>query len=560
MLIQLLKLNFPKTGRNKENREEDRREPKTEREKDQVFRLLVKNCVVIYSGIYFPGPILYEIKHAADRLPKMHLNVHTLKLTAENIEELKKRDENFFQPGVCYQIAPKLDHCKECWLRTKKRAQQREVDCRFYQFRKLRFNGEEIEVDSFANPDTDPFEIDRNIWLPYVEKQGKQKFSHHKTSPQNARMILTHVGDEFCKLIEKEKVYLATYKSETKPIIWKRTIASVLEICDLCSTTLFNHHFICTKCGFGVCMDCIGESTDGQFNVSCSTKERTTHSFEDLSLTKIIAGDCMEKLQNMFHETCELWNINHCCEIRDEKTNTTCEPKTANLVKNLLFEMETGKSVVGRELPHKNATFDVDLKKLEIVSPKSSSNLDATLGDYFKKVRNTSISQLDCKPFRHCTSQDQANEISISRVMSHATSSMLYPDVPHKWLCENKLLRLLDPFHSGNESFFHEQWQRGQPVLVSNVLNHLQKELWIPQSFSAEFGHEQSDFVNCMNGRVVRNRQISTFWDGFENVDKRLKDQEGKPMLLKLKDWPPDSDFKKIMPTRFDDIMKVISC
>lgn len=58
-----------------------------------------------------------------------------------------------------------------------------------------------------------------------------------------------------------------------------------------------------------------------------------------------------------------------------------------------------------------------------------------------------------------------------------------------------------------------------------------------------------------MTGNLVRDKEISLFWDGFEIVENRLKDSEGVPMLLKLKDWPPDSDFKKIMPSRFDDIM-----
>lgn len=30
----------------------------------------------------------------------------------------------------------------------------------------------------------------------------------------------------------------------------------------------------------------------------------------------------------------------------------------------------------------------------------------------------------------------------------------------------------------------------------------------------------------------------------------RLQDAEGKPMVLKLKDWPPGEDFRDMMPTR----------
>lgn len=30
----------------------------------------------------------------------------------------------------------------------------------------------------------------------------------------------------------------------------------VREMCDVCETTLFNIHWVCRKCGFGVCLDC----------------------------------------------------------------------------------------------------------------------------------------------------------------------------------------------------------------------------------------------------------------------------------------------------------------
>jgi hypothetical protein len=41
-------------------------------------------------------------------------------------------------------------------------------------------------------------------------------------------------------------------------------------------------------------------------------------------------------------------------------------------------------------------------------------------------------------------------------------TSVLYPDVPHSWLCDGRLLRLHDPRHSGNLEIFQQQWKRGQ--------------------------------------------------------------------------------------------------
>lgn len=40
------------------------------------------------------------------------------------------------------------------------------------------------------------------------------------------------------------------------------------------------------------------------------------------------------------------------------------------------------------------------------------------------------------------------------RIMTLTESKVLYPDVPHTWLCDGKLLRLHDSVHSGNYRIF----------------------------------------------------------------------------------------------------------
>lgn len=325
------------------------------------------------------------------------------------------------------------------------------------------------------------------------------------------------------------------------------------ELCDLCSTTLFNLHFICTRCGLSLCVDCVNESGDSTFDISCSSKDRLVHTIQDLSLTQIIVGDCLEKLEEMFHENVLLWEVNHHCELMKKvKPNQVLK----NVAKNSLIETETGKSMVERELSHQTVLLEVDLPKLNLEPDTFPEELDSSFDEYSNMLRQTSKRKKNCSTTSYSTALRNDNVLSISRRMNQLTSNLFHPNVPHKWLCENKLLRLLQPLHPGNEALFDEQWERGQPVLISNMLDHLSRELWIPQAFSAEFGTEFGDFVNCMTGKVVRNREISIFWNGFEKVEKRLCDNEGKPMLLKLKDWPPDSDFKNIMPSRFDDIMK----
>lgn len=142
------------------------------------------------------------------------------------------------------------------------------------------------------------------------------------------------------------------------------------------------------------------------------------------------------------------------------------------------------------------------------------------------------------------------------RIMTLSTSRLLYPDVPHAWLCDGKLLRLLSPTNPGNIKIFQEQWKRGQPVIVSDVTTSLNMDLWRPEAFSKDFGEDVNDLVNCMTGTLVPNQPMKRFWDGFDYIKKRIKDDNGEPMLLKLKDWPPGEDFAETLPTRFVDLMK----
>ena len=126
---------------------------------------------------------------------------------------------------------------------------------------------------------------------------------------------------------------------------------------------------------------------------------------------------------------------------------------------------------------------------------------------------------------------------------------------PHTWLCDGKLLILSDNLHPANIRIFQEQWRRGQPVMVENVSNKLDMNLWSPVAFNKEFGDLKHDIVNCKTHKKIPQVPMKWFWDGFENLKDRLLDNQGMPMLLKLKDWPPEDDFAQYFPKRFSDLM-----
>jgi len=93
---------------------------------------------------------------------------------------------------------------------------------------------------------------------------------------------------------------------------------------------------------------------------------------------------------------------------------------------------------------------------------------------------------------------------------------------------------------------------------VSNVGKKLNRDLWTPEAFNKDCGDKKNDLVNCMTGKTVPSQLLSSFWEGFEDVSKRLKDNDGVPMLLKLKDWPAGEDFATFLPDRFKDLMSAL--
>lgn len=51
--------------------------------------------------------------------------------------------------------------------------------------------------------------------------------------------------------------------------------------------------------------------------------------------------------------------------------------------------------------------------------------------------------------------------------------------------------------------------------------------------------------------------KLHCFWDGFESVNARLKNDHGQPMIVKLKDWSTQ-DFSELLSSRFEDLMQAL--
>ncbi|XP_062126405.1 lysine-specific demethylase 3A-A [Drosophila sulfurigaster albostrigata] len=522
---------------------------------------------------------------------------NAIELTAEEQQldqEYRANCAIFLQHLPCFKLQEsKTPKCRECRRRhglqaatlssgnissnnnNSSNSNNNDIYCRFYEFRRLQYNeAGELSVAGFPNPYQEPTSDDYSIWQP----DGKTAPTAGYMDIQVCRYILLHAGDQFCYLWRQEAEALKLHENPDGTIAWKKAVQGIREICDVCDTTLFNYHWTCNKCGFGVCIDCFKDRKEGlqvkrrietqrgndehQWFL-CTDEKQQKHSLSELMLTQIIAGDALNVLGRLLHEVRMLWQVPQVCgcllskqQVKDEELTQFIE----DMIKESQLKQQTSASslATAQTLQQQQRLELLHAKKLEFAR---QHGIDYVPGRVWTKEtlgKDPITSAFD--NFKHINFLRKGlaglRRFLPPRAMTLAHSTQLAPGVPHEWLCDGKLLRLTDPMHPDNRVLYQEVWKCGQPVMISEVARSLNLDLWHPQAFCCDFGDKPNDLINCLNGNLVPNQPMRHFWEGFQCMHKRLLDANGKPMLLKLKDWPPGDDFAEILPTRFADLMR----
>ncbi|XP_060860355.1 lysine-specific demethylase 3A-like isoform X4 [Metopolophium dirhodum] len=577
-----------------------------------------------------------KIPKKRGRKPKVVVSI-PLKKGKNNDGEVR-----FFQSGPCLNAGPKIHKCRECriFINNKKNdlMTQDEIDnifCRFYAFRRLFTNKTgQLMNAGFPDPFLDITEDDANLWLPNPECPPSS------LDVEVAKKVLVEAGRQFCYLVKEEnKALTLSPYFQGKPIAWKKAANGVREMCDVCLTTIFNYHWACAKCGFGVCIDCVKARLNGSSelpNAATMTKKdlrekdtftwmtcnsKHNHDVERLMLTQIVASDSMDVVFSDLHKVSTLWNLAIECGCPDHpfpeipgdastdddddnvpsmsqaSTSNTDDNSQSSLAEN--SEISSAENLKNESADNSKIKVSEDSQNIPAEGSKNSaaenskkSPDESSSGNIAEESKSLSQNAINIEPqIAGCSNGGRASvqshpgrreqalkhfvrkknkylktiprEPLPPRVMTLAESREFFPNNPHTWLCDGKLLRLLDPEDPTNCDMFQEQWKRGQPVMVSDVGQRLNPELWSPYSFSRDFGEFTNDLIDCATGMLVEGKTMKQFWDGFEDESKRLKGPDGKHMLLKLKDWPVGTDFADTLPEsvfryRFDDLMRVL--
>ncbi|GIY48335.1 lysine-specific demethylase 3A [Caerostris extrusa] len=350
---------------------------------------------------------------------------------------------------------------------------------------------------------------------------------------------------------------------------WKRIVQGVREMCDVCSTTIFNVHWVCPICGFSVCIDCYKVRKQGvvteddeeqpkdrdEFKWLLCTM-RQPHEQDSLILTQIIPGDVLVIMNDLVHKVRDKLKIISYCRCSPQNVSSPDNIISTGLNKQLL-------SFVSKTfLLERN--YDICTDKHVLKNTIDYKGLDCEISD-------CSLRWMILSDF----SKDETYNSSEGN--SYTFEEFNLPKNPVKWSVpetkdlvnifteryDDKKNEILNRFHnrypqveSGGDPLPIQQWKRGQPILVQNVQEKLDMTLWHPDGFSRDFGDVKNDLVDCKTGSILKNLPMRKFWEGFENFSKRLTDENGEYMLLKLKDWPPGEDFSEKLPTRYQDLIK----
>eukprot|EP00069_Balaena_mysticetus_P009216 bmy_20088T0 len=547
------------------------------------------------------------------------------------LKKLQQSGEAFVQDDSCVNIVAQLPKCRECRLDSLRKDKEQQKDspvfCRFFHFRRLQFNKHGVlRVEGFLTPNKYDSEA-IGLWLPLTKNVVG-------TDLDTAKYILANIGDHFCQMVISEKEAMSTIEPH-RQVAWKRAVKGVREMCDVCDTTIFNLHWVCPRCGFGVCVDCYRmKRKNCQQGAAYKTfswlrcVKSQIHEPENLMPTQIIPGKALYDVGDIVHSVRAKWGIKANCPCSNRQFKLLAKPASKEDIKqtslvgekstlgavlqqnpsvlepvavggeaaskpassarpacpastsplNWLADLTSGN--VNKENKEKQPTMPIlknEIKCLPPLPPLSKSN---TVLHTFNSTILTPVSNNNSGFLRNLLNSSAGktenglkntpkilDDIFASLVQNKTCSdlskrpqgltikpSILGFDTPHYWLCDSRLLCLQDPNNKSNWNVFRECWKQGQPVMVSGVHHKLNTELWKPESFRKEFGNQEVDLVNCRTNEIITGATVGDFWDGFEDVPNRLKNEK-EPMVLKLKDWPPGEDFRDMMPSRFDDLM-----
>ncbi|WJX72605.1 hypothetical protein P8452_56465 [Trifolium repens] len=285
--------------------------------------------------------------------------------------------------------------------------------------------------------------------------------------------------------------------------------------CDNCKTSIFDYHRSCTECSFDLCLLCCCELRRGQLLGGADPFD-----FEFISRGRnYLHGEDPKEIirEKVSHDEIREWSKSRL--YADSEGNIPC-PKANNECDHGYLEL---RSIFQ---PNRISELVCEAKELaETIKLQEEEEPFDNRCSCLKSVRNTEDIHINTREAAFC--EDSSRNI-------------LY--------CP----RAIDLNHEGLRHF-QWHWSKGEPVIVSNVLECTSGLSWEPLVMWRAFRQRRKSknnslydvkAIDCLDWCEV-DINVHQFFTGYTNGRKDWKDW---PQVLKLKDWPPSNLFEESLP------------
>ncbi|KAJ6833654.1 lysine-specific demethylase JMJ25-like isoform X1 [Iris pallida] len=290
--------------------------------------------------------------------------------------------------------------------------------------------------------------------------------------------------------------------------------------CDRCKTSIVDFHRSCPSCSFDLCLNCCKDIRDG-----CEPSDSRT-----------IVVQYRNRGQDYMHN-------GDAAEFEDDDDDY-------NVFREELQPMKTWKAESNGSIPcppEELGGCGGSLLELKCLFPESWLRKLLDKADIIDKDfdSNNLLDYSACPCNSSLVAQGDSEEKMLRKAACRENSddNLLY--------CPAKR-----DIQQGQLEHFQKHWIRGEPVIVRDVLEFTTGLSWEPMVMwralretsvsrtRAATENLEVEAINCMDlCRAEIN--IHQFFDGYT---KGREDTNKWPMLLKLKDWPPSTNFGKRLP------------
>ncbi|CAK8574223.1 unnamed protein product [Lathyrus sativus] len=289
--------------------------------------------------------------------------------------------------------------------------------------------------------------------------------------------------------------------------------------CDNCKTSIFDYHRSCTICSFVLCLLCCCELRSGQ----------------------LLAGADTIESELIFRGRDYLHGGDEESTVRNIDSHVAAQPEVREWSRSRWHADSDG------SIPCPKADNECDhgfLEMRRILPPNCISELVCKAEELAEKIELHDAEETfdnRCSCWKSVRSADG--------IYSNLRKAAFRADSSDNFLYSPKAVDL----HHKDLGHFQWHWSKGEPVIISSVLESSSGLSWEPlvmwRAFRQICNAKHKTIldvkaIDCLNW-CEQDINIHQFFTGYT---KGRSDWLNWPQILKLKDWPPSNLFEEILP------------